>query len=244
MPIQLPAPRFRCRWLAHDRDPIEPLAILFEVVRQLGQGPIQHHDVFGLLEAFDAETGANQIEGEFPLCLAHLEKTRTLTRWKMTVIPFSPLEIAYGVQRLLLLLRTQTGNEGVGRFANRCSRNAACLDLEEPFTDLAVSCHAFEWLRRALNTRVRTLTAGWGLRVLQISDAATKGGRSDECGVQSQTAIDLHIECHPLVLFNLLCRAIASLVKNQLCDLPLTVFDKCYLSIDHLQEEFGLGFRK
>ena len=49
MSIELPAPRFGGAGFAHDRDPIQPLAVLLKALRQLRQRAVELHDVARLL---------------------------------------------------------------------------------------------------------------------------------------------------------------------------------------------------
>ena len=51
VPVELPAPRLGCAGLTHDGDPVKPLAIFIEALRQFRQRTIELHDVLRLFES-------------------------------------------------------------------------------------------------------------------------------------------------------------------------------------------------
>ena len=124
---------------AHHRDPVEPLAVVVEVlVIQLAQRVVEPHDVARLLHALGAECGAQQGDGRLALGLRHLLEARALPEIEVLVHPLAPFRVVHRKHRRGTLLWGQRGEEHLGGLADGRGRDAGRAEGEEPWDQVAV----------------------------------------------------------------------------------------------------------
>ena len=110
--VELPAPGFGRRRLAHHGDVIAPLAVFVEVAAgHFRQRVVQPHDVAGLLHALRAQRCLQQCKRQFALRRCHLEETDSLARVETLVHPLAPLRIVHRKQRPAALGLGEAGEE-------------------------------------------------------------------------------------------------------------------------------------
>ncbi len=99
--VELPAPGLGGRRLAHDRDPVLPVAVLDEVVAvELTEGFVEVHDVARQLQPLGAQRRAEHGERGLALRRRHLLERDAFTKVGMLVGPFAPLHVIDGKDRL------------------------------------------------------------------------------------------------------------------------------------------------
>ncbi len=150
MAVQLPAPGPLARRLTHDGQPVEVLAVLLEVVHELGQVAVQTHHRGRLLEAAHAQAGAQQAVRGGALRIGELMEAHALARRAVDVVPLAPLDVVGLELRLLPLLGCERGEERVGRGAHRCGGDAGRPDREQAAHGRAICRHAHERLELTL----------------------------------------------------------------------------------------------
>src|SRR5919112_2052080 len=116
--VDLPAPGLCCRGLAHDREPVEPLAIALEVVQQLRDVLVEAHDVAGGLETFRAQGSLKQAECGPSLLIIHLAEADPLPPIAVGVAPSPPLTVINRIQCGIPLGLGECRREAFSRFAN------------------------------------------------------------------------------------------------------------------------------
>src|SRR5690606_3433767 len=93
MAVDLPPPRLARRRLAENGEPIKMLAVLVEVLDELGEMVIEAHDVARHLVALRAEARREQRISRLALRQGHLVEADALTGETMHVRPIAPFVV-------------------------------------------------------------------------------------------------------------------------------------------------------
>ena len=100
------------------------------VIRQLGEGFVETHDVASQPQAARAQGCLQQTEGSAALSVRHLLKTDALAHVEVLVHPLAPFRIFHREHGPVALLLGEAGQETFGGGADWGGRNAGEMDAE------------------------------------------------------------------------------------------------------------------
>ena len=142
----MPAPGLGRRGRPHEREVVEVVAVLVGLPGDLGEHPVERHDVPRLCEAVRAQAGLEEPEGACPLLRVHLAERSAFTGVAVDVAPPPPLVAVDGERAGRSLLVGERAEELLGGLYDRTRGDACGLDLVEAPEDVAVGRDALERL--------------------------------------------------------------------------------------------------